>query len=215
MVQRLVRQRDHNRAKLLAEKRQKARARKNRRQPRRGRPRCKWAAKRRLKKSAPVGGQIVPVEDSQAQPALVDAQIVPVKVEAPSGAAGVDAQLVPALQDAPIAPAAQPRQGHVKVHSTPTLLRSLCPPNSNVSIDVVACRWRGRYQDVAVPAVGFGPCCAHDRRSGLVAMLDFLWGMHGTARPAGTRVEDVDEHLWEGLLDSRIEQPRRYVRPRH
>ena len=105
----------------------------------------------------------------------------------------------------PAVPAAR-----VRIYTTPQLLKTLCPPHGLLSIDIPACRWRARIHGETLPSVGFGPFCPYNRRQALVRILDDMWMSSGDARPASAYVHAVAEAAWDGLLDERVEQPRKY-----
>ena len=92
------------------------------------------------------------------------------------------------------------------------ILHALIPPGASLSIDQAACRWRAKYLGQTLPSVGFGPFCTWTRRSGLVHILEVLWMNCPTPRPLTAYIESVPEANWEGLLDDRVEHPRKYQR---
>lgn len=84
-----------------------------------------------------------------------------------------------------------PRAPSIKVYSTLELLKSLRPVWGSIGIDVLACRFRAKFNGEVLPAVGFGPCCMRNRSTASEAVLADSWSRHSGPRPASAFVDAI------------------------
>ena len=107
-------------------------------------------------------------------------------------------------------PRAGPSVPPLRIYSTPALLKTLCPPGGSIGIDIPACRWRAKFRGTVLPTISFGPHSGCNRRQALEFCLSHLWNEHPGARPEASFVSAVPIEAWQGLLDERVEAPRKY-----
>ena len=101
-----------------------------------------------------------------------------------------------------------------RLFSTPGLLKYILPQavGCSLSMDQVACRWRARVSGITLPSVGFGPHSGLNRRESLEQALDLMWAHATEPRPDWATIDSVPWEAWQGILDVRVEQPRKYTR---
>ena len=116
----------------------------------------------------------------------------------------------PPLPPPPLAP----RAPGVVEYTTPQLLKTLIPeaPGFSISLDVPACRFRGKARGQVLPSVGFGPWTGRSRREALDSILTTIWAHCDDVRPPDTYIDAVAPELWGGILEPRVEQPRKRFR---
>ena len=185
--------------------------------------------KRKVTVAAPASAEIVgraPVPDPVADDDVPAAEVVLPPLPPPllppplaDGDAGANDDAHARHDGQPGAPHAEPPRPRarpigpvVRMYSTPQLLKQLSPPGCTVTIDIPACRWSARYNGEILPTIGFGPHSGMSRAEALDILLAHVWSMHPGARPDTATVEAIPAEAWDGLLDERLEQPRKYVK---
>ena len=176
----------------------------------RGKGKSSGKFKRRGFIKHPLAKPAPPIEDAVVEPPPLPPPPAPPPEVAPLVAASLEPAPLPSTELAPS------RAPHVRMYSTPMLLRELSPPGFTISLDVPGLRWRCRCPDgVTLPSQGFGPTMGTDRKRSLNVMLDVAWATHGGERPPTSRLESIPADRWGGVLDDREEVPRRYNRRTH